>query len=109
MIQPRAQIKIEVDSTVDAAYIRLSSNHVVTTEAVTDDVMVDLDAMRVVVGIEVLSLNADIPFSTLVTKYHVHSDVIELLRRVRPTVAGFVFSMSSESSSKVTSSMLMPA
>lgn len=83
-------IKITIDPMVDAAYIRLSDEEVTSTRAVTEDVNIDLDRFRCVVGIEVLTLDAEIPFSDLITKYHVVSDVVESLRLIRPSVSGFV-------------------
>lgn len=45
---------------------------------------VDLDELGLVVGVEMLQLAAQIPFSALVTEFHVRSDVIETLRLLRP-------------------------
>ena len=92
-------VTIELDQHVDAAYIRLSTQPVATTRELTGAVLVDLDAMGVVVGVEVLSLDADIPFDRLVTDCHVYSDVVDLLRTIRPTVRNFVISSGSEASS----------
>ena len=74
-----ANIDITIDLQADAAYIELSSEDVATTVALTKDVNIDLDEQRCVVGIEVLSLAADIPFSDLLVKYHVRSEVVEAL------------------------------
>jgi hypothetical protein len=63
---------------------------------VTDSVLIDLDAMNVIVGVEVLDLGAKIPFSTLVSDFHVHTDVIELLRVIQPSVSGFLLTQSAE-------------
>ena len=82
-----AQIEVSVDAELDVAYIRLSRNKVVRTIDLTDDVMVDLDDLNVAVGVEVLTLDAHIPFSKLESDCHVHSDVIDLLRRIQPSVA----------------------
>ena len=85
-----ANIDITIDLQADAAYIELSSEDVATTVALTKDVNIDLDEQRCVVGIEVLSLAADIPFSDLPVKYHVRSEVVEALRLIRPSVSTFV-------------------
>ena len=82
--------RIELDTVANAAYVALSDNEIVMTRQVTDLVLVDLDAMNVVVGIEVLSLTAELPFQRLADEFHVHSDVIETLRRIRPSVGAFV-------------------
>jgi len=86
------QVSVAIDRTADAAYIRLSQNPVRRTVEVTSEVLLDLDAMNIAVGIEVLRLDAEIPYTELITKYHIHSEVIEKVRRIRPSVASFVFS-----------------
>jgi uncharacterized protein YuzE len=83
-------ISVSVDITADCAYIRLSDQPVVRSVSVTDAVVVDIDQYNMVVGIEVLELGAELPFQQLVDRFHVHSDVIEILRRVRPSVSGFL-------------------
>lgn len=83
-------IEIRVDTTVNAAYIRLSENAVVRTVDVNDQIMVDVDEYGVAVGIEVLDEGEPLPFQQLVDDFHVHSDVVELLRLIRPNVASFL-------------------
>lgn len=78
--------KIEIDVTVNAAYVRLSDEPVTRTVSVTDDVLLDLDNMGVAVGVEVLDIGADIPFARLVSEFHVHSEVVQWLQDVRPTI-----------------------
>jgi uncharacterized protein YuzE len=85
-----SNIRLTVDTAAQAAYITLYAGEVASTEEVSDAVMVDLDAMRVVVGVEVLALSAEIPFSKLHADYHVHSDAIDALRAIQPTVSGFL-------------------
>lgn len=82
-----AAIEVTVDAELDVAYIRLSRNAVARTVELEEDVMVDLDDMDVAVGVEVLTLDARIPFSKLEAECHVHSEVIELLRLLQPSVA----------------------
>lgn len=79
-------VKLSVDQSVNAAYIKLSDNAVSQTEQLQDDVLVDLDDMRVVVGIEVLALDAELPLARLREEFHVHSSVTDLLDRLRPTI-----------------------
>ena len=88
--QQTAPISVSIDHEADAAYISLSNNPIVRTISVTQDVIIDLDEMNVAVGIEVLTLAAEIPLSRLVTDYHVHSQVADHLRLIQPSVAGFV-------------------
>jgi uncharacterized protein YuzE len=83
-------IEITIDPQADAAYIQLSADEVSMTVALTDAVNIDLDQHGCVVGIEVLSLTADIPMSDLTTKYHVKSDVVKALQLIRPSVSTFV-------------------
>lgn len=83
-------VRVDLDLSADAAYIGLSEEPVVRTVSLTDEVMVDLDEMGVVVGVEVLSLSAEIPFSRLECECHVHSDVIDVIRTIRPDVGTFV-------------------
>lgn len=84
-------MQVAVDLDADAAYIRLSGGPIQRTQDVTDDVLVDLDEFAMVVGVELLSVNAVIPFQRLVDEFHVHSDVVEQLRRLRPSIAAQLF------------------
>lgn len=45
------------DATANAGYVRLSDNLVARTCELGDSILIDLDAMNVVVGIEVLRLD----------------------------------------------------
>lgn len=56
------RICVEIDRQADAGYIHLSVATVERTKAVTEAVNVDLNEQDRVVGIEVLSLEAEIPF-----------------------------------------------
>jgi len=85
-----SQIKLEVDLVAGAAYVRLSSAAIHHTVEATEDVLIDLDELNIVVGIEVLRLSAEIPFGRLVDDFHVHTDVVDLLRQIQPSVAGFL-------------------
>lgn len=80
-------IKITVDQTVGAAYVELSSNDVVETADLGDGILVDLDDMRVVVGIEVLNLEAELPLARLREEFHVHRSVVALMDRLRPSIS----------------------
>lgn len=83
-------IRLVIDREARAAYITLRDDEVARTCQVTESVLVDLDNMGVVVGVEVLSLTAKIPFTELHEKFHVHSDTIEALRIIQPTVSSFL-------------------
>lgn len=91
-----ARISLEVDNAAQAAYIRVGEGAVAHTAQLTDGVLIDLDEMNIVVGVEVLELAAEIPFSRLRNEYHVHSDVIDLLRIIQPSVRGFLLTQASD-------------
>ena len=81
---------LTVDFAADAAYLALSDHDVAETCEVAPGVLVDLDDMRVVVGVEVLTLDAFIPRDRLITEYHMRSDDLSILDQVRPSVTTFV-------------------
>lgn len=83
-------VVVEVDHVAEAAYVRFNDAEVARTVAFNEEINIDLDQFGVVVGIEVLTLGAEIPFSALITEYHVESKKVELLRLLRPSVATFV-------------------
>lgn len=83
-------VSVQVDTAADVAYIRLSDAAVVRSCELGGDVVVDLDDLNMVVGVEMLHLSAEIPYTRLVTEFHVHSDVAELLRQLRPSIRGFL-------------------
>ena len=85
----KPMFRLEVDAVADAAYIRLSSSPVARTFEPTSQVLIDLDELNVVVGVEVLSLSAAIPFTQLHEVFHLRSEVVTGLRQIRPTVASF--------------------
>jgi len=97
------QIEVTVDANVDAGYVRLSRNPVHTTQRLTDEVLVDLDELGMVVGIEALSLTAEIPIAELISTYHVRSEVADLLVSLQPKSAKFSVTSSSEASSNAAS------
>jgi len=100
------RIRVEIDSDADAAYIQLSAEPIVETREITDEVLVDLDRLGMVVGVEVLALDAEIPFTDLVSRFHVHARVVELLRTIRPSVAGFISIRSAPEAASVAESSL---
>ncbi|KDA04902.1 hypothetical protein DC31_02175 [Microbacterium sp. CH12i] len=99
---------VEVDTTADAAYISMSDEAVAETVQVTDDVLVDFDEFRIVAGIELLRIDADIPFQKLIDDCHVHSDDVETLRKLRPSI-GHHFRSSSEGTTRVVQGALTSA
>lgn len=85
-------IKLAVDSDAETAYITLNENRITRTVEHNDCVLVDLDEFDVAVGVELLDLDAKIPYDELTTSYHVHAEVIEILRRIQPTINKYMFS-----------------
>jgi uncharacterized protein YuzE len=83
-------IRVEVDHNADAAYIALLDSPVAETVEVAEHVLVDLDEYRMVVGIEVLKLTARIPFDDLNSRFHVRSELVEMLRKIQPSISGFL-------------------
>jgi len=96
-----SNIKLAVDRDAEVAYITLSSEPIVRSVEHDDCVIVDLDNMNVAVGVELLDLDAKIPFEELTTSYHVKSDVIDILRLIQPTINKFVVNYSSAQDSAV--------
>ena len=99
---------VEVDTTADAAYISMSDEPVAETVQVSDDVLVDFDNVRVVVGIELLRIDAEIPFQKLIDECHVHSGDVERLRRLRPSI-GHHFRSASEGTTHATMGSMVSA
>ncbi len=71
---------ITIDRDANAAYIRLSREASVRAEVLNDFVNVDLDSSNRVVGVELLSLDEEIPFGELAAKYHLPTDLVESVK-----------------------------
>ena len=97
----RKTVILKVDNDAGAAYISLSDEPVHETLQFNEDVLIDLDQHRVAVGIEVLDLDAEIPYRELEHDYHVHSKVINELKAIRPTINGFVLSTAPSGTSQL--------
>ncbi|MGW4365375.1 DUF2283 domain-containing protein [Nocardia takedensis] len=92
-------VKVTVDYNAGAAYIELSDNPVAETIEVTPDIQVDVDELGVAVGVELLSLTANIPITEMAKRFHFHSGVVDSIRQIRPSVHSFVASFSSQGGS----------
>lgn len=79
-------IVVEIDTAVDAGYIRVSTEPVATTSQFNDSIIVDLDKYGRVVGIEVLELACRLPVSDLSAAYHLTDEAIAVLRHIRPSI-----------------------
>lgn len=82
-------VRVEMDLGAGLAYVRLSDARVHKTLCLTDDINLDKDEFNVVVGIEVLDLDAEMPFSALVKDHHIPSRTVEMLRLMRPSMSAF--------------------
>lgn len=89
-------IELTIDMSARVAYIRLVVGSIAMSKAINEDIVVDLDEYDRVLGIEILDLGAEIPFSELIANHHVPSETVELLRRLRPSISGFMSSFSSD-------------
>jgi uncharacterized protein YuzE len=85
-----SSFSVSVDIDLQCAYITLSTNEIIETRFLSDQLNVDLDEFGFVVGIECLNLSADIPFPQLEKDFHLHSSmtakVISLLPSVRQSL-----------------------
>jgi len=82
--------RLSIDLEADAAYLKVSDNTVVRTSEVSPGVQVDLDEYNMVVGVEVLALDVEIPVEELTTKYHMREEQMLILGAIRPSVTSFV-------------------
>ncbi|MCU1408449.1 MAG: hypothetical protein JWM23_529 [Microbacteriaceae bacterium] len=90
-------MKLEIYSNDNLAYVTLGDSEIVRTVELTPSIMVDFDQFNVVVGVEFLDLDARIPYDKLTTECHVDSAVVEQLRKIEPTINGFVSSLTMSS------------
>lgn len=94
LIEVNITPKLEIDLDAEAAYLRLADSAITSTKNVTEAVLVDLDELNMVVGIEVLDLDTAIPFSVLTDKFHVHSEQMVALRQLGRTPRSFMLNAS---------------
>lgn len=79
------KVKLEVDMTNGVAYMRLSANKVSRTIELSDTMLLDLDDMGIVIGLELLDFDEKVP-TDLLKKHHVHSEVAEQFAKLQPTL-----------------------
>ncbi|MBZ5735635.1 DUF2283 domain-containing protein [Nocardioides sp. TRM66260-LWL] len=102
-------INISIDSVVNAAYIRLRDGEVCESVSLDDLTVVDVDEFGVALGIELLDQAAEIPFNELLSRFHVHTDVVDLLRALGPSpIRTARFTQAVDGSSTATPSPYMP-
>lgn len=74
-----AVVSVKLDLDAGAAYLRLSAESVARTVEFNEVILVDLDTMGVVVGVELLDLMTPIPMDDLASKHHIHSESFRIL------------------------------
>lgn len=79
-------IDVSYDLVLNVAYIRTMDRPVARTCELTEEVLVDLDEFGVLVGIELLSMQAELPLTDLRDRFHVPADVLTVLNLLRPSV-----------------------
>lgn len=82
----RPMAKLNVEPQHDVAYLTLSDAEVATTVEYSDDIVVDLDALNVVVGIEFLSMGTTIPLTDLATRFHIPNEVAAAINMLLPSI-----------------------
>ena len=80
------KMRVKIDHDAELAYVRFTDEPVARTVEIDEAINLDLDRFGVVIGIEFLDLDADIPFQRLVTEFHVRREHIEFLRMLRPNM-----------------------
>lgn len=75
-------MEIRADAVADAAYVTLTAADVVRTERFDESVLIDLDGAGQPVGIEILTLGADVDVDGIAAEWRLASGVREELRRL---------------------------
>lgn len=79
-------IKLNVEPKHDVAYLTISDADVATTVEYSDEILVDLDALNMVIGIEFLSVGTKIPLTDLAARFHIPNDVVAGINMLLPSV-----------------------
>lgn len=98
MTNRKQPFEVTIDSDADAAYIKMTGRAVAESREIGGGIIVDLDDMGIVVGIEILGLETVIPFQRLTDEFHVHTADVEYLRILQPSISGFLVQYSSDGS-----------
>ncbi|MCW1250644.1 DUF2283 domain-containing protein [Acaricomes phytoseiuli] len=75
-------LKVLVDTEVNAAYLQLSDREVASTIEYSEELLIDLDGFGLIRGIELLDLEAAIPYEDLASNFHIHGNVLALFRDI---------------------------
>lgn len=81
---------VEIDADADLAYVTFTDEHIERTVAIDECLNIDLDRFEVAVGLEILDLEAVIPFQELIERFHVRSEQVDMLRLIRPNMNSFM-------------------
>lgn len=93
-------ITVEIDTEIGAAYVHLSHSPVDSTDEYSEAINIDLDALGVVVGIELLDTSVAVPLDDLVSRYHIKTQTLARLisaLKAQPAPASTVTSASGAS------------
>ena len=89
-------ITLSVDVNLGAAYIELTDEPIVETVEVTPSVQVDIDKSGTVVGVELLSLTADLPIEVMDRMFNFRAGA-EMLSSIWPSIrAGVTYATSGQ-------------
>ncbi|WP_156721342.1 DUF2283 domain-containing protein [Streptomyces apocyni] len=83
-------VRIEIEPSVDLAYVELSQGQVDRTDEFTPEIAIDLDRYGMVLGIELLTLSVNLDAelrARLAGQYHIPSSVLDLLSPALNVVA----------------------
>ncbi|GBQ01507.1 DUF2283 domain-containing protein [Streptomyces spongiicola] len=87
-----SMIQVEIDPVAALAYVELGHGDVARTVQFTDEVTIDLDPYGMVLGVEFLTLTADLDpdlRARLESQYHVPSQVLDVLPAALAAVANW--------------------
>ncbi len=79
-------VSVTIDFPADAAYVKITDGPVVKTVEPLEGVNVDLDEHDMVVGIEIIELEREWPMAEVVARYHVPSQVADIVARISSPV-----------------------
>lgn len=83
-------MRCEIDTRADAAYIEVVPGaEVFSTDEINDNLVVDLDQMGVVIGVEIIGLGTPINLSQICPLKHVRSELQDDLKETLQAVSAY--------------------
>lgn len=82
----KSAVSVSVDLAAQAGYITLSCEPVESTVEYSEEILIDLDALGMVVGIEMLNLEAELPVGDLAQRFHIRSDLTDAVKYLQPSL-----------------------